>query len=189
MAATVAVKEANGAGPTWTTKTAIRFCTADAHDPGTDNPIPIPESDFNYSYWKSICLALSDSFTKINNVRFYCDGAIGWNCGTSGGLFVGQRDAGDHGAADGDYEQSAGTEGTTGKEIKDAVNGHDYYKGQTAAVKDVATCTSGSPITVDSGDHTSAERTKHVVLQVKVADDATQGEQTDETLTFKYDEI
>lgn len=189
MAATVVVKEGNGAGPTWTTKTAVRFCTADSHEPGTDNPIPIPEADNAYSYWKSIALDLSGVFTKINNVRFYSDGTIGWNCGTGGGLFVGQRDAGDHGCPTASYDQATGTEGTTGHEMKDATNGHAYYKAQTAAIKDVATCTSGSPITVDSGDHTSAEKTKHVVLQVKVATDATQGEQTDETLTFKYDEI
>ena len=189
MAATVVVQEGNGAGPDWTTKTSIRFCTADAHAPGTDNPIPIPESDFNYSYWKSICLALSGSFTKINNVRFYCDGAIGWNMGTEGELRVGVRDAGDNGCPDGSYDQATGTPGETGDDMEDGSDGHAYYKGETTKSASVADYSSGSPLEVDTTDHDEAERTKHVVLQVKVADDATQGEQTDETLTFKYDEI
>ncbi|GAH55602.1 unnamed protein product, partial [marine sediment metagenome] len=34
-----------------------------------------------------------------------------------------------------------------------------------------------------------AGKTKHVVTQVQVHDDATQGEQADETFTFAYDEI
>jgi hypothetical protein len=49
--------------------------------------------------------------------------------------------------------------------------------------------TEASPATVDSTDHTTTGKCKAVVFQVKVASDATQGEQNDETLTFKYDEI
>ena len=189
MAATVDVQEGNGAGPDWTTKTAIRFCTADNHNPGSDNPIPIPESGFNYSFWKSICLALSGTFTTINNIRFYSDGAIGWNVGTEGELRVGVRDSGDNGCPDGSYDQATGTVGETGHDMEDATNGHAYYKGQTTKSASVADYTSGSPLTVDTTDHTTPERTNHVVLQVKLDDDATQGEQTDETLTFKYDEV
>ena len=49
--------------------------------------------------------------------------------------------------------------------------------------------TEASPALIDSTDHTAAEKTKAVVLQCQVANDAVQGEQTDETLSFKYDEI
>ena len=189
MAATVTVVEATDAGPNWNTVTAIRFCTADEHNPGTSYPIPIPAAGNSYSYWKSVALNLAGEFTKINNVRFYCDGTIAWTMGTGGYVRVGTRDAGDCGCPDGDYEQSAGTEGTTGYALEDGDNGHDYFKGQTNPEDDVTDFTSGAPMTVDSTDHTEAERTKHVVLQVKIADDATQGDQANETFTWKYDEI
>ena len=49
--------------------------------------------------------------------------------------------------------------------------------------------TSGAPLTVDTGDHSSPENTKHIVLQWKVDIDATRGLVTAETITFLYDEI
>jgi hypothetical protein len=189
MAATVNVQEGNGASVSWTTKTSVRFCTSDNNDPGTTYPTPIPSADFNYSYWKSICLALSGSFTKINNVKVYCDGTIGFACGTSGGVFVGLRDSGDNGCPAASYQQSAGSEGVTGYDIGDAGNGHAYYKGQSTPKALLSGYTSGAPLTVDTGDHTSAEVTKHIVLQWKIATDATRGLQSAETITWLYDEI
>ena len=192
MAANVVVKELNGAGATPTTVTAIRFCTKDMYNPGLTYPIPIPAAGLAYSYWKTICLDLSDSFTKVNNVRFYSDAAIGWACGTGGGLFVCTKTTGDKGVPEADYDQATGTEGTTGDDMNDDTDGHTYYKAGSTNHADpvsVATLTSGSPMTVDSGDHEEAEMTKGVVLQGYVNDDATQGDQADETLTFKYDEI
>jgi len=192
MAATVVVKELNGTGPTLTTVTAIRFCTKDMYNPALTYPIPIPDSGLAYSYWKTICLALSGSFTKINNIRFYSDSAIGWNCGTNGGLFVCTKTTGDKGVTEANYAQALGTEGESGYDVDDVTNGHGYYKTGTsnhASPVSAATLTSGSPLTVDTGDHVTAENTKGVVAQVIVADDATQGDQADETLVFKYDEI
>lgn len=189
MAATVDVQELNGSGKTATTITTARFCTSDAYNPGTNYPIPIPSSSYNYSYWKSHCLALSGTFTKINNVKWYTDGAISWSLGTNGEVRVGVRDSGDHGCPDASYQQATGTQGTTGNDIADATNGHSYYKSQTTKTAVVTGYTSGSPLTVDTGDHTTAERTKHVVLQVKVASDAEQGAKDAVTFTFKYDEV
>ena len=155
----------------------------------TDYPIPIPTSGFKYSYWVSICLDLTGTFTKINNVRFYSDGAIGWNFGTGGELRRGNRDSGDHWCPDASYEQALGTEGDTGYTIEDVTNGHDYYNAQIAKTANVASDTEASPALIDSIDHTAVGKTKAVVLQCKVANDAVQGEQADETLSFKYDEI
>ena len=88
-----------------------------------------------------------------------------------------------------EYDVATGTEGDTGHAIEDATNGHDYYNAQTTPTANVANDTEASPATIDSTDHTSAGKTKAVVLQCRVANDAVQGEQADETLTFKYDEI
>lgn len=108
MVATVNVVEANGATPTWTTVTNVRFQTKDQYTNDFNYPLRIPSSGYYYSYWKSIALDLSGTFTTINNVKHYSDETISWTLGTDGGVF-----RGDTGLADGSYDQATGTEGTT----------------------------------------------------------------------------
>ena len=204
MVATVTIEEANGGSdgsPATHTRvdgqnandgTDVRFATTDSYNPVSSYPCIIPSSGTNYSYWKHLYLNIANGtgFTTINNIRFYTDGSIGWTCGTNGGLFVALRDSGDNGCPmDTEYDVATGTEGTTGDYIADATLGHDYYNGQTATPADASNYTSGSPLTIDSTDHSSAGMSKAVVLQVKIATDATQGTQNDEVLTFVYDEI
>jgi len=188
-AATVDVVEGNGAEVTWTVKTAIRYCTVDEHEPGLNNPVPIPESGYNYSYWKSLALSLTASFTKIDNIRLYSDGTIDWNFGSGGQLGLGVKDSGDHGCPDGSYQAATGTQGTSGHRIEDS---HPYYSGETTKVCDIDSFVSASPATIDSDSYTAAGRTKHAVLQAKLdtaANGAAQGSQSAETLVWKYDEI
>lgn len=197
MVATVTIVQAYGGtdgNPSYTedlTNDATRLQTKDQYDKAdTTYPIPIPAADFNYSYWIHMCLDLAGTFTKINNVRHYSDGDIGWNYGTSGQLYRGNHDTGDDGCAmPTEYEVATGTEGTTGHAIDDATNGHSSYNTQTTKTANLASDTSVSPATIDSTDHEEAGKTKAVVIQVKVDTDATQGEQADETMTWKYDEI
>jgi len=196
MVATVNIIALYGAGPSESgdlTGASFRLINstssdgADASD--TSNPVPIPSAGLSYSFWKHVCLDIAGgTFTTINNVQMWCDGTIGWNYGTSGQLQVGTKDAGDHGCPSGSYEQPSG-DGTDGYPIDDNTNGHDYYKAETTGVQDITTFVSGSKMTVDSGDHSVAENCKGVVYQVVVDTDATQGEQTDETITYSYDEI
>lgn len=194
MAATVAVHEWTGVTPDSNEVSAVRLCTTDNYNPGSTYPCVIPASDLYYSYWKHICLDLSGTFTTINNVRIYTDGTLGWTLGTDGKVVIGQKDdPGEvdegHGCPVGSYDQSAGTAGTTGYALKDVTNGHTYYKGETAAVADLFSFTSGSPCTVDSADHSSAGQTKAAVIQGVIDDDATQGTMSAETVTIVYDEI
>lgn len=196
MVETVVIEKAHGSGPTYTPLTGTpkkeRLQTKDQYDPtDTTYPIKIPASDFNYSYWTHILLHLSGTYTKINNICHYSDGAIGWAFGTGGELRRGNRDAGDKGCPMASYEQAAGTEGETGYPIEDVTYGHDYFNGQTTKTADVASDTEGSPAVIDSADHgpDADVRSKAVVLQVKVAPDATHGAQTAETATFSYDVI
>jgi hypothetical protein len=203
MAATVVVQEVTGSGGSkvFTTITnRVRLFTADQATnqvtPQITYPVPIPAAGFNYSYWKHVCLDISSTFTKVDNIRHYSDGTIGWNFGTAGELRRGNRDSGDKGVgvdtanshSDG-YEQAAGTQGTTGYSIEDVANGHDFYNGQTTKTVDIETDTSGSPAIVDFDGETVAGKSKAVVLQVKVDTDAVSGVQTAETLTWKYDVI
>jgi len=190
------VKEVNGAEPGNETTVSVgspaRYKTKDEVVSDLNYPCVIPAADFNYSYWKHHRLNLSATFTKINNVRWYTDGAISWDLGTGGMVTIALRDAGDHGCPVASYDQAAGVEGTSGYYIHDPTNGHLYYKGQTAIPVTVVSYTSGAPLTVDTTDHTSAESTKAVVTQVKIdtaANGAVQGEKADETFTFLYDEI
>jgi hypothetical protein len=189
--ATVEVKQLTGAGPTATTVTTPRLSTSDSAAPGTANPIPIAASGLVYSYWMSLQLtitALNDA-TLLNNHKFYSDGTIGWALGTGGKLVVGLRDSGDNGCPAASYDQASGTEGTTGDDMEDDTDGHAYYKSQDPETGLVSAYTSGSPLTVDSGDHTAAEAFKHVVLQLVVDDDASRGALAAESLTFQWDEI
>ncbi len=196
MVATVNVQQAVGGsdgspGSYNNIATNTRLQTKDQFAPAdTSHPIPIPTSGFKYSYWIHICLDLNGTFTKINNIRFYSDGTLGWNFGTGGELRRGNRDSGDQGCPmPTEYDLATGTEGDTGHSIEDGPNGHGYYNAQSTPTASVAGDTEASQALIDSTDHTSAEKTKAVVLQCRVANDAVQGEQADETLSFKYDEI
>lgn len=198
MVATVVIKEANGGtdgapgtktrvdGQAVNDGTDVRFASTDAYNPIATHPCVIPSSSFNYSYWKHLFLDISGTFTKVNNIRFYTDGTIGWTLGTGGGLFVGTRTTGDNGAVmPTNYEIATGTEGTTGDSM--ATNHAHYTTGGTVAL--AANYTSGSTLLIDSSDYTAADDSDAVVLQAKIFTDATQGTQTDETLYLTYDEI
>jgi hypothetical protein len=200
MVATVIIEQATGGsdgtpGAENTIATSTRLQTADQFDiSDTTYPIPIPAAGFNYSYWITVYLEITGgTFTQINNIRFYSDESIGWDYGSGGELRRGNRDSGDIGfAMDSGYEVATGTPGTTGHTIEDGVDGHSFYNGQTTKTADVEGDGVASPPVVDSTNHSSAEKCKAIVLQVKLdtaGNGAVQGEQTDETLTFKYDEI
>lgn len=195
MTATVAIKEANGAGPSLTTITQGRYCTTDAYNPGDTYPCVVPSAGFNYSYWKHHCLAISGTYTSVSNIRWYTSGSVAsnWALGTGGRLLVGIRDTPTlgNGCPAGDYDQATGTAGTSGDYMKDSTNGHAYYKGQTADPADADTFTSASPLEVDLNTYgpSATENSYYVVTQVMIASDATQGDKPNETFTFRYDEI
>ena len=189
MAAIVKVMEITGpsGSKTYTEVTnKVRFFTKDQvtnqSSPQDTYPIPIPTSGYKYSYWKAICLDLSGTFTKINNIRYYTGGSTRWSLGTNGEVRRGNRDSENHGCPEDQYQQASGTEGDTDYPIEDATNGDAYYKDQTTPTQNVEDDTESSPAVIDSTDHTSAGKTKHIVLQVKVASDATQDVQPTETL-------
>ena len=174
MAATAAVEELNGA-PTGTpaTVTNVRFCTTDDDDPVATYPIPIPDAAQNYSYWKSLRLKFTGTYTQVTNVNIYSDGT---GFGTGITVYIGDET----GVT---YEQATGTPGTTGDEL---VATHTGITAET----DLFSFTSGSQMTVDattiSGDPGYA---KEVVLQMKVESTATAGTLAAETITWQYDEI
>lgn len=187
MVATLDVQRALGTAttPNWTTITVCRLKTANDNAQDNNDPIPI-DTVLRRSYWASIRLNITGTFTEVSNIRHHSDGAIGWTYGTAGKLKRGNRDTGDKGVPNASYEQATGTQGTTGNDLEAS---HTYYSGQTVKSTNINSDTSGSPALIDSTAYSSPSPTKHVVLQVEVDTDATQGEQTDETLTWLVDEI
>lgn len=177
------------------TGASYRFKTEDAIDPTDEtNPIPIPAAGFNYSFWIHCYLYITVApSVKINNIRHYTDGAIGFAYGSGGEIRRGNRDAGDKGAPmDTEYDVAGGTPGTTGYTIEDGANGHGYFNGQTTKTTDMELDVSGAPPVIDSGDHVATGFCKAVVSQVKLdtaGNGASQGEQTDEDFTWLFDEI
>lgn len=202
MSATVAVNIAYGGTPTYadvTSGTADWYFRSDDDPTNSDASAPIlkhPDGvgNFYYSYWITLCLSISGSYTSIDNVKAYCDGTISWSLGTGGDVLVGVRDSGDNGCPlSTDYDQATGTAGTTGHYMDDGTNGHAYYKDQTATPVSITDYTSGSELTVDTVEHTGTEKTKAIVLQAKVDGDATAGSDpgssTYEEITFSYEEV
>lgn len=190
MAATYKVQYGVGgdASPTWTDLpggggTSFRFKTNTDVVANLNNPIPIPNSGFNYAFWVSLSLNMTGTYTQIDNIRHYCDGTINWTLGIGGGIFVNSVPAG---LGDAQYEQSQGTIDVSGDELQ---SGHSVI----SAVVNIETYTAGSPQVVDAGPYTTApDQSDHICIQPKVdtaANGAVQGIQPSETLVFLVDEI
>ena len=188
MSATTTIYEGNGASISYTLITNGRFNCSDAHTPVLDTPNKVATSGLMQSWWKSWALDMAGSFTQIDNISVYCDGAIGWTFGTGGKVQVGLRDSGDNGCPEVSYQQAAGS-AATGYAIDVAVNGHAYYLGQSPVTADIEDYTSGSELELDTDAYTTADKSKLLVAQLVIDDDATAGAQAAETITFAYDEI
>jgi len=191
MVATVAVFVENGpnATPVPTDTSAlgppnIRLKTEDDAVIDANNPIPIPSTGTNRSYWKHIFLqATGGTFTQIDNVQFYTDGS---GFGTGITTNVGDETPTKNSGSTAGYDQATGTPGTTGDELTTHTN--------ITSKTDAFTFTSGSPKAVSISEagaiiNATGESTNYVVSQMDVGSTASPGDLTDETWTFQYDEI
>ena len=163
MAATVLIREKNGAGETATDKTSgtVRFKNADNATVDTSNPMTVPVAGTDYSFEKWMRFNVSaGTYTEITNVEVYTDGGNGLGTGIS--VF------GKTAAA---YATPA--EATT-----------------TSGYTDLFTYTSGSPLTIGAGPYTSTgDKGNYLVMIMTVADTATAGVTASETVTWAWDEI
>lgn len=205
MVATVVIQEVTGTTVTYQTVTnRTRLMTVDAFTnqvtAQTSNPVIIPAAagagyasgNFNYSFWKSVCLDISGSGFIVTNINHYSNGDIGtWTFGTGGALnrgsITGAKGSVAQGCPTANYAQATGVVGTSGDPIDNAGAGHPYYK-SSGGVADVNSDTSGSLALMDAGPYSTANKSNMIVLQVKVGYDGTQGTQTAKTLTWQYDE-
>lgn len=166
MAATVLIREKNGAGETATDKTSgtIRMKNADNATVDLVNPLVIPASpgfDYSWEKWLRLHIGGTGPSSQITNLKFYTDGAN--NLGTGVELYA---------KAVASYATPA--EGT-------AITGYT----------NAFTYTSGAPLSLGAGPFSSinTDMGSYLVLLARVAETATQGLTASETLTFAYDEI
>lgn len=184
MAANVQIKRFTGAAPgTGTNITGIntRANAEDAHSTaGTSNPVRIPSSGTNYSYWVSTRLDATTAPTgTINNLRWFTDGTNNFGTGIT---CVGQTA---NAGADAGYRQATGTPGTTGTQLTTG-----NHTGLTGAPVNVFTFTSGSPKTLvgSISNPTTGVFGDFFIYQLEIISTASPGSSAQETFTFRYDE-
>ena len=170
MAATTAVYQYTGSGPTGSSITNLRYKTADDSS-GTDTTYPLvkPAAGTNYSYvaWVALYVSVAPA-TNITNIKWYTDGSSGYGTGVTV-----------KGIQTNTYAQATGTQGTSG-DLSSTV----YTSGT-----DLFTYTSASPLSVTSNATTGTGRySYYVASQMSLSTSVTAGTLTAETFTFRFDE-
>lgn len=173
--ATIDIVRLTGSGPTETSITSANTRWSASDDPaaGTNNPVPIPTSGINYSYWVTTRLkstANPDGHT-INNLRWF---AATNNAPPGLGYSGNQATA---------YDQATGTLGTTGDQLTTS-----NYTGLSATPVDVFTLTSASPMSITGSTTSTGQFGNRFVYQAEVDSTATAGLQAGDTFTWRYDE-
>ena len=167
MAATVDIREKNGAGETATTKTSgtIRFKDADDANVDLNNPIVRPGAGSVFSFEKALRLRIGATGPtgSITSPRSFSDGANGFGTGVT-------MQSGVNGA----YVQPVSTD-------------------SSLATVDFFSYTSGSPLAMDATNAgpfsgTNIDIADYLYLQAEVASTAAPGLTPTETLTIAYDE-
>lgn len=183
MPATVIINRWTGSSgsPTKTDITSINTVASasDAHQTtaaGSSNPIRIPASGTNYSYW--VVTRLSTGTTTptgtIDNIKWYSDNANNFGTGVT---CKGEEASG--------YVQATGTVGTTGTQLTTG-----NYATLAGSPVDVFTYTSGSPnsITGSIANPSTGDFGGFFVYQIEVGTTASPGTTGQETFTWSYDE-
>lgn len=170
------------ATPTLTAITAgtTRAATADDPAPGANNPIPVPTSGTNYSFWVTTRLrvvANPDAHT-LNNLRWF---SVTTNAPP--GVTIMGADASS--GANAGYRQATGTVGVSGTQLTQA-----NHTGLDAAPVSVFTLTSSSPRSLGGSTTGTGEFGDHFVFQVGVSASATPASPAPaETFRWRYDEV
>jgi len=173
MAATVLIREKNGAGETATNKTSgtVRHKNADNATVDTANPLIKPASGQEYSYEKWLRLNVDGTFTQVSNLKVYTDGANGLGTGIK--LWW---------AIDATYSTPVIPTESNDPPQHDAI-----------AMTNAFSYTSGSPLSLGAGpfDNTGLPKDigSYLVSVMEVETTASQGVTPGETITFAWDEI
>lgn len=180
MAASVRINRLTGAGPTKTDITGINTVAnaSDTHQAtasGSSNPIRIPASGTNYSYWVSTRLECTVTpLGTLNNIRWYTDGSNTFGTGVTCKVQTANA-----------YVQATGTAGTSGLQLTTG-----NHSGLAGATVNAFTYTVSSPLSVTGSlnNPSTGDFGDLVVYQLDVADTAQPGVTGSETFTWQYDE-
>ena len=177
MAADIDIYRLTGTAgtPTYTdiTSASTRMSTSDSATPGTSNPVPIPTSGSNYTYWVTTQLyAACAPDNAVNNIKWYTDGTNTFGTGTNGLITPASA-----------YVQATGTAGSSG-----VLLGTGCHLGASTA-SDLFLYTSSCKLSVaGSIGATTGSFGDRVVYQVRVDTTASPGNSGEETFTWEYDE-
>lgn len=181
MAADVQIRRWTGSSgsPTKTNITSIntRANAEDTHTTaGTSNPIQIPASGTNYSYWVATRLYANTAPSGvINNIRWHTDGSANFGTGVNAKVNTASG-----------YVQATGSAGVSGTQLTTGnyatLSGApvDAFSNYPNATTNLAVTGSINATTGDFGNF--------VVYQLSVADTAGPGATNMETFTWLYDE-
>lgn len=180
MAASVSIIRMYGSSPSTVDVTSgnVVANASDDHQTvasGSTNPIVIPVSGTNYSFWvttKLVCSVTPDG--TINNIKWYTGGANPFGTGIT--CVVAQASG---------YQQATGTVGTTGTEL--TTMNHSSLSGSPV---DAFSYTSGSPLSITGSlsNPSTGDFSNPVVYQLAVASTAAAGVIAGATFTWSYDE-
>ncbi len=163
---------------------SLRFKRADDGTIDLNDPMTIPTAGTNYSRWKQIYLKCTTTApdTQVDNVRFFTDaGDFGTGITVNVGTSFPTKNSG----------SNAGYEIADVEDQAMLTPGH----GGVSAIADAFSFTTGAPLSGPSISETSSiidatdEMTDYLVLQMEVISTASPGDLTNETFTFRYDEI
>ena len=137
--------------------------------------IPKSASSSHFSFWKHVSLYLTDwgDYSQINNIKFYCDGAIDWEGCTLRCAQVAN------------YTQATGVVGETGDEA--STNHAD-----TPTMLDVQNYTEEAPLSLEGSlqkPNTGKVLSGYLLLQLEVSATATAGTLPEESLLWEFDEV
>lgn len=181
MVATVQILRLTGSGPTenvindGTTGINTRANAEDTHTTaGTSNPIVVPTSGTNYSFWVVTRLkATVAPATNLTNIKWYTDGTNSFGTGVTCKMNTATG-----------YVQATGTAGTTGN-LLNTTN----YSTLAGATSDSFTFTSGSPKSVTGSQASTGQFGDYIVYQIEVGTTANPGPTSvQETFSVQYDE-
>jgi len=174
MVATVIIEELNAGGETATNKTSgtVRFKNADDAVVDTNDRLLIPTANREFSFRKMLRLRMTvKPDVDIDNLQAYSDGSKVWETAVQAWY----------------ARKSVYAVGTVPTETE-----FPPQWPSVAAMADLFTATSGSPIDMDGfnpGPYTSSgQMGDYLGLVMSVGQSATQGTLTAETLTFAFDE-
>jgi hypothetical protein len=177
MAATVLVREKNGAGETATDKTSgtVRFKNADNATVDLVNPLIVPTANTEYSFekWLRMHIGGTGPSSQITDLEFYMDGASGWAAGIK--LWA---------LAVAAYAQPEVPDETDDPPELDA-------GGTPTAGTNAFSYTSASPLSLGAGPYsaTDTDMGSYLCMCMEVEIASGPGLLAAETATFEYDEI